>query len=148
MLIKQYIIYYAILLIGLSSAAHGDFRVTALGKTYKPPKGRVAVSGSKSWPGDGGPSIRNTDREHLVWKKQGYFQRNRDVGQVFLPKQDLHLDAIVLRLGPSDNAVKAGAPGAELFLQFFEVIGKPRIKAYTALGSFSTVHIGWIVSSI
>jgi len=128
MLIKQYIIYYAIVLIGMSSAAHGDFSVTALGKKYTPPKGRVAIRGPKSWHGDGGPSIRNTDAEHLVWKEQGYFQRNRDVGQVFLPKQDIHLDAIVLRLGPSDNAVKAGAPGAELFLQFFEVIGEPRIN--------------------
>jgi len=127
MFIKQYFTL-TILLIGMSSAAYGDFRVTALGKKYKPPQGRVAVSGSKSWHGDGGPSIRNTDAEHLVWKKQGYFQRNRDVGQVFLPKQNIHLDALVIRIGPEENAVKAGAPGAELFLQFFEVIGKPRIN--------------------
>jgi len=112
-----------------SSAAYGDFCITALGKTYTPPHGRVAVSGSMSWYGDGGPSIRNTDREHLVWKKEGYFQRNRDVGQVFLPKQDIRLDALVIRTGPEeDTAVKAGAPGAELFLQFFEVIGEPRIN--------------------
>ena len=128
MIMKQYIVYYVILLIGMSSAANGDFCVTALGKTYIPPLERTAISVNRSCMGDGGPSSRNTDAEHLVWKKQGYFQRNRDIGQVFLPMQDLHLDAIVLRLGPSDNAVKAGAPGAELFLQFFEVIGKPRIN--------------------
>ncbi len=62
------------------------------------------------------------------WKEEGYFKRNRDLGQVFLPKYDFHLDALVLRLGPSDNAVKSGAPGAELFLQFFEVIGEPSIN--------------------
>jgi len=99
-----------------------------LGKIYKPPQERVAVSGSKSWHGDGGPSIRNTDREHLTWKKEGYFQRNRDVGQVFMPKQDIHLDALVIRIGPEENAVMAGAPGAELFLQFFKVIGEPSIN--------------------
>jgi hypothetical protein len=35
----------------------------------------------------------------------------------------------VIRIGPKeDNAVGTGAPGAELFLQFFEVIGEPRIN--------------------
>ncbi|MCK5704919.1 MAG: hypothetical protein KAI29_27395, partial [Cyclobacteriaceae bacterium] len=114
--------------IGKKSAAMEDIRVTALGKTYTPVAGRVAVSGSKSWHGDGGPSIRNNDLKNLDWKKEGYFQRNRDVGQVFLAKEDIHLDALVIRIGPEENAVGAGAPGAELFLQFFEVIGEPVIN--------------------
>ena len=95
---------------------------------------------NKSCDGDGGPSSRNTDREHLVWKEEeGYFKRNCDLGQVFLPKQDVRLDALVLRLGPFDNAVKAGASGAKLFLQFFEVIGEPRIDDHgTPQGTPST----------
>ncbi|NOR75393.1 MAG: hypothetical protein GQ525_09555 [Draconibacterium sp.] len=114
--------------ISKSSATNIGFTVTPLGKTYLPPQGRVAISGSKSCDGDGGPSMRNTDRDLLSWKKEGYFQRNRDVGQVFLAEEDIHLDALVIRIGPEENAVGAGAPGAELFLQFFEVIGEPLIN--------------------
>ena len=114
--------------IGMKSAINRDIIVTALGKTYLPPSDRIAISVNQYCDGDGGPSSRNTDAEHLVWKEEGYFKRNRDLGQVFLPEHDFHLDALVLRLGPSDNAVKAGAPGAELFLQFFEVNGEPRIN--------------------
>ena len=34
---------------------------------------------------------------------------------------------MVLRSGPSDATVLAGAPGAKVFVQFFEVTGEPRI---------------------
>ena len=107
--------------------SYGNFSIAVLGDTYLPPIERTAISVDQAC-GDGGPSSRNTDKEHLVWKKEGYYQRNRDIGQVFLPDHNIQLDAIVVRLGPSNNAVKAGAPGAELFLQFFEVIGEPRIN--------------------
>lgn len=46
----------------MRSEANGKILITALDKTYEPTKERVAVSGSKSWDGDGGLSIRNTDR--------------------------------------------------------------------------------------
>ena len=100
--------------------------VTALGKHYQPDPRRVVIQQSHADPG-GSTSIRNHDRAHLVWKTHGYFQRNRDLGQVFTAPRDFQLDAVVLRTGPSDAAVLAGAPGAKLFAQFFEVIGEPRI---------------------
>jgi hypothetical protein len=100
--------------------------VTALGKRYQPDPQRVVVQQAHADPG-GSTSIRNSDRAHLEWKTNGYFQRNRDLGQVFTAPRDFQLDAIVLRTGPSDAAVLAGTPGAKLFVQFFEVIGEPRI---------------------
>jgi hypothetical protein len=112
---------------GIGSVAHAGLQVTPIGKTYTPHADRTVIQTTRSDPG-GSTSIRNVDGPHLRWKSQGYFQRNRDLGQVFTPSQDFRLDAIVLRTGPSDNAVKAGAPGAEVFLQFFEVTGEPRIN--------------------
>jgi hypothetical protein len=96
--------------------------------------------------GGGSTSVRNTDLANLEWKQQGYYQRNRDLGQVFTVEKDFWLDAIVLRSGPSDNAVLAGAPGAKVFIQFFEVAGVPRINDNgTPMGTkathgFSTNH--------
>jgi hypothetical protein len=100
--------------------------VTALGKRYAPDPRRVVVQQAHADPG-GSTSIRNTDRAHLAWKTNGYFQRNRDLGQVFTAPRDFQLNALVLRTGPSDAAVLAGVPGAKVFVQFFGVSGEPRL---------------------
>ncbi|MCM8536281.1 MAG: hypothetical protein NE334_10120 [Lentisphaeraceae bacterium] len=78
----------------------------------------------------GSTSIRNADLPNMVWKDKGYYRRNRDLGQVFnIPAgQDITLDAIVLRTGNSRIAVLTGARNAEMYLQFYEVIGQPTIN--------------------
>lgn len=98
--------------------------VESLGPEYSPDPRRVVVQQSRADPG-GSTSIRNTDAANLDWKVQGYFQRNRDLGQVFIAPRDFILDAVVIRTGPSDAAVGAGAPGARVFVEFFEVFGDP-----------------------
>jgi len=126
------------LLIMRADNAYAGLKVSAIGKTYTPPEGRLAISTTRSNLG-GSTSVRNNSADHLIWKSQGYYQRNRDLGQVFMPEHDFRLDAIVLRTGPSDSAVKAKTPGAELFLQFFEVTGEPKINDNgTPLGTNST----------
>ena len=127
MRINNYVVACVLFFFEICLPAQAGLRVTALGKTYSPPPDRTAIHTTRSNLG-GSTSIRNVTVSNLKWKNQGYFQRNRDLGQVFVPKQDFRLDAIVLRTGPSDSAVKAGASGAEIFLQFFEVIGEPRIN--------------------
>jgi hypothetical protein len=78
----------------------------------------------------GNTSVRNEARETLLWKGKpdsngyGYFQRNRDLGQVInVPTEggEVVVDAIVLRSSRGDNAIMAGVPGSKLYLQFFEV---------------------------
>ena len=77
----------------------------------------------------GNTSIRNTDIETLRWKDSpssngyGYFQRNRDMGQVFnVPEGiDVTVDALVLRTSLGNNAVMEGAIGAPIFVVFYEV---------------------------
>lgn len=100
--------------------------VRALGKEFRPDSQRTLVAQSAFERG-GNTSVRNTAAAHLDWKTNGYFQRNRDLGQVFTAERDCRLEAIVLRTGPDTGAVLAGAPGARVFLQFFEVTGTPRI---------------------
>ena len=123
----------------------GGLKLAALGKTYSPDTKRVPIRQSVADMG-GSTSVRNVDADHLIWKTAGYYQRNRDLGQLFTPEKDFRLDAIVLRTGPSDNAVKAGAPGAKVFAQFLEVIGTPRIndngtpKGTKARHGFSSNH--------
>jgi hypothetical protein len=123
----------------------GGLKVTALGKIYTPAPGRVPISQSRADMG-GNTSVRNNDADHLIWKEAGYYQRNRDLGQVFTAEKAFFLDAIVLRTGPAASAVKAGTPGAKVFVQFFEVVGTPRINDNgTPLGDkarhgFSTNH--------
>ncbi len=101
-------------------------RVEAIGKTFLPDPARTVLYQSKADSG-GNTSVRNTDRANLEWKAQGYYQRNRDLGQVFTAPRGFRLESIVLRTGPADGAVLDGAPGAKVFLQFFEVSGEPRI---------------------
>jgi len=117
----------AIALLGTTAGVHADLRVDDLGKAFDASSEQVVIQQYDANTG-GSTSIRNTDESNLIWKDQGYFQRNRDLGQVFTPEKDFQLHAIVLRTGPSDAAVLPGAPGAEVFVQFFEVAGKPTIN--------------------
>lgn len=131
--------------LALNGPARGGLEVEGIGKTYKPDDRRVPIKQVEFNTG-GSTSVRNMEADHLEWKQQGYFQRNRDLGQVFTPEKDFWLDAIVLRTGPSDAAVKAGAPGSKVFVQFFEVTGTPTINdngtppGTTAKHGFSTNH--------
>ncbi len=100
--------------------------VRALGKEFRPEPQRTAVAQTMA-DGSGNTSVRNTAAAHLEWKTNGYFQRNRDLGQVFTAERDSRLEAIVVRTGPDTGAVLSGAPGAKVFVQFFEVTGSPRI---------------------
>lgn len=111
-------------LLAATPVARAGLEVTAIGAEYVPDPERVPVAQPVADP-DGSTSVRN--EVPLVWKAEGYFQRNRDLGQVFTPPVTFRLDAIVLRTGPSDAAVLGGAPGAKVFVQLFEVLGSPRI---------------------
>lgn len=120
-------------------------RVEKIGKEYDPVAAGAVIYQTNANLG-GSTSVRNVARDSLEWKTQGYFQRNRDLGQVFTPEADFQLRAIVLRTGPSDKAVLAGTPAARVFMQFFEVTGTPVIndngtpQGTEALHGFSTNH--------
>ncbi len=61
--------------------------------------------------------------------KVRYYIRDRDLGQTFtIGTAPMRMDAITLRTGPSDNAVRAGALGARVFMQFYKVTGTPVIN--------------------
>jgi len=115
-----------LLILVLPSLASAGLQVTDQGKTFRP--GENALIQQTEANTGGNTSARNTDRANLVWKEKGYYQRNRDLGQVFTAPRDFQIEAIILRTGPADAAVLAGAPGAEVFVQFFEVTGQPRIN--------------------
>ncbi|MBA4150843.1 MAG: hypothetical protein H0X66_22250 [Verrucomicrobia bacterium] len=115
-----------LLMISATMAAAG-LEITALGKNYTPDPQRVVIQQTRH-DTSGSTSVRNEEEGSNDWKRQGYYQRNRDLGQVFVPESDFQLDAVVLRTGPSDIAVLEGAPGAKMFIQFFEVAGSPRIN--------------------
>ncbi len=115
----------------LPSVTFAGLEVTALGKSYTR---NAALTPDNLFfsatDGGGSTSIRNMDAPNLEWKQDGYYQRNRDLGQVFnlLPGQNITLDALILRTGNSSSAIRPGSAGKELFLQFFEVIGTPTIN--------------------
>lgn len=53
-------------------------------------------------------------------------QRDRDLGQTFVTgANDCTVESLVLRVGFTDKAVLAGAPGAAVVVQWFEVRGSP-----------------------
>jgi uncharacterized protein YjdB len=116
----------------------------AIGKKYQ--RGTNVTVYQTMADGGGNTSIRNVVEESLDWKTQGYFQRNRDLGQVFIPKKDTRLKSIVLRTGPAESAVLHNTPGAKVFIQFFEIVGEPVIndngtpKGTNATHGFSTNH--------
>ena len=105
-----------------------------IGKQYsldpqKTPPGLCHHLADRNQASGGNTSVRNEEAAHLKWKGTpdangyGYFQRNRDLGQVFnLPAgPTVKLDAIVLRTGRGKNAVMAGTPGAQMYVQFYQV---------------------------
>lgn len=106
--------------------------VTDLGKTYsfdpsKTPANLYFEKTDKG--GNTSTSVRNDTEANLVWNDdQGYYSRNRDLGQIFNPDKNITLDAIVLRTSGSDKAVKTGAPDAYVILQIYEVVGTPIIN--------------------
>lgn len=122
---------FAVVSAACSSVAMAGLSVSAIGKTYTrnasitPANLYFAASDT-----GGSTSVRNSDEATLEWKTDGYYQRNRDLGQVFnlAPGQNLTLDSIVLRTGNSSTAVLPGTPGAGVFLQIFELSGTPTIN--------------------
>lgn len=136
---KAYSIFPLLLLAALFFSCHSSLpfsshpdamettlEVTAIGKAYHPESNRLAAYQPEANMG-GSTSVRNHAKQFLEWKPQGYYQRNRDLGQVFSVERDCSLDAVVLRTGPSDKAVLENTPGARVFIQFFEVEGNPVI---------------------
>lgn len=68
-----------------------------------------------------------------------YYQRDRDLGQTFtVGAQGFYLDAITLRTGPMADGVQAGALGAKVSLQLFQVSGTPVINNNGTTGSQTT----------
>ncbi|QDT38553.1 hypothetical protein [Stratiformator vulcanicus] len=109
----------------VAATVSADFKVTDLGKQFSP-SASVIVSQPVCNTG-GNTSVRNFDRDSMVWKDKGYYQRSRDLGQTFTAPRDFTLQSIVLRTGPAHLAVLPGTPNAPLFVQFFEIIGEPVI---------------------
>jgi len=105
--------------------------------------GRVAIQQVATDLG-GNTSVRNNDP--LEWKERGYYQRNRDLGQVFTAESAFTMDALVLRTGPDTAAFLEGSAGTPVFIQLFAVEGEPVIHDNgTPVGSrathgFSTNH--------
>jgi len=116
-----------------------SLEIRSVGKAYTPHPS-VLLEYQDEFDGGGTTSIRNNDSLSLKWKNQGYFQRNRDLGQIFIPKQDILLDAIVLRTGPSSKAVLEGIAGEKVFIQFFHVIGSPVINDNGTPPGTSSTH--------
>ena len=114
-----------------AAAVQAGLVVEDLGKTYTldpaVTPGSLHSAGSDT---GGSTSLRNVCVDSLRWKTQGYYQRNRDLGQVFnvAEGERFLLDAVVLRTGNSSAAILPGTPGAELFLQIFEVVGTPSVN--------------------
>jgi hypothetical protein len=121
------------------AAAFAGLEVSAIGQKYV--RDEAKTPPQLYWSRDinpyGNTSARNEAEATLVWKGGdgdangiGYFQRNRDLGQVFnIPAgQTLTIDAVILRTGNDTHAVMKGAPGAPVFMQFFEVEGKPTLN--------------------
>lgn len=118
------------------SFAQAQLQIQDLGKEYPLDENRLKKGLYFQVPSDlvnhGNTSIRNEAAESLVWKGSpdsngfGYFQRNRDMGQVFnVPEgEDVKLDALVLRSSKGENALMEGVAGAELYVVFFEVKAK------------------------
>jgi hypothetical protein len=127
----------------LIATAVPGLSVTALGKSYDPAPDRVLVRQTQADLG-GNTSVRNA--LPLTWKEDGYFQRARDLGQVFTAPRDFTLTALVLRTGNDRLAFLSGAANAEVFVQFFEVTGDPVINdngtppGTKATHGFSTNH--------
>ena len=144
----------SIFLWGCQSQKNGTFEIQAIGKDYPFPNEHLVEGLYHHIPVDddvigGNTSIRNYDAEHLKWKGNpngngyGYFQRNRDLGQVItVPEnRDVTVDALVLRTSRGNNAIMEGALNAEMYILFYEVLydGKLRINENgTSVGENAT----------
>lgn len=117
-----------------ATTAYADLIVEDLGKSYQPDFDRIPDYAfhhieEKLQVQGGNTSFRNESSQTLVWKNSpshnvtGYYQRNRDLGQIInIPQgETIKVDAIVLRTARGHNAMMAGAPGAPVYLQLFEV---------------------------
>lgn len=124
--------------------------VTDLGKNYSRDPTRTPANlyfDDTDIGGDTSTSVRNDSSETIEWKPgDGYYQRNRDLGMIFNPLVDMTLDAIVLRTSNSYKAAKAGASGAAVIMQIYEVSGTPVLnnngtgKGDVAEGRFQSTH--------
>lgn len=62
-------------------------------------------------------------------------QRDRDLGQTFFTgDRPVRLDALFLRIGHGDAAVRSGAPHAAVAIQWFAVTGTPRLHDHGTPG--------------
>lgn len=127
------LVLFLMLSLNVIGQQKGTFSVTTLGKNYTQNAEKL-IPGlyhhlEKAEVTGGNTSLRNTSKRYLVWKGDpkengyGYFQRNRDLGQVFtVPTDtDVVVDALTLRTSRGNNAIMQGTPGAELSIVFFEV---------------------------
>lgn len=55
-------------------------------------------------------------------------QRDRDLGQTFLVAAPAEIRRLWLKLGSSETAVLPGAPRARVFVQWYKVLGEPRLN--------------------
>lgn len=107
----------------------GETRIVDLGHTRPAEPALVAFHPAEDDVSGGNTSFRNEAKATLQWKGNpddngfGYFQRNRDLGQTFWVPSGLSVQvrALTLRTGRGTNAVMAGAPGALVYVQWFEV---------------------------
>ncbi len=138
--------------LALATHASAGLLVEDLGKTYtRDPAVTPAFLFASNSNLGGSTSIRREGRADLIWKSDpddGYFQRNRELGQVFnLPANtSVKIDAIVLRTGNSSSAIKSGTANAGVYLQLFEAVGTPVInnngtpRGTDATHGFTTNH--------
>ena len=118
--------------------------IETLGQDYRPPTDALLAHAGADR--GGSTSVRNESAENLTFKSDGYYQRNRDLGQVFVAPRDATVAQLILRIGNTDAAVLAGTPGQEVFVQWFEVLGDPVVndngtpRGTEAKHGFSTNH--------
>ncbi len=118
--------------------------VRSIGRQYTPPADALLKQTDADMAGS--TSVRNVPASDLEFKSSGYFQRNRDLGQVFVAPRDAEIAQLILRTGNTDAAVLAGTAGAELFVQWLEVTGEPIVndngtpKGTESLHGFSKNH--------
>ncbi len=119
-----------LLILGLTCClpltTQAEWTVTVLGTHFSPPL-NTAVQQSAADMG-GSTSVRNEPSNSLEFKSSGYFQRSRDLGQVFVSPTSGAVHRLIVRTGNSDAAVLSGVAGKELFVQWFEVEGDPVIN--------------------
>lgn len=126
MKILRHLSFFIITLLFNPDVSAQNLRIESLGETLE--KGSLNIIDSQELFSTGGStSLRNNQQKNLIWKHQGYFQRNRDLGQVFQAPKNFELKAIILRTGPSITAILENTPGTRVFIQLFEVIGNPYI---------------------